>query len=464
MSENPDANNPIPPELLGRAPAPAPEPDRYSMDPAQQSLADALRITYRLLQVVMLLLVALFLGSGFQTIGASERGVKLAFGRISSSDVTPGSVWNWPYPVGEVVRVSTAQQVVNVWESFFPRLTPDLEKRPREQLANLKPTLKPGTDGSLITADGNIAHTRWEVAYRIDRVTEYIDNIYQPDEKRIVRAAVERGVVRAVAELEIDGLLKQVASVEEGGAGSTGALSTRVRSIAQETLDAARSGIQIEEVILTDKMAPLPVYKTFSEVTAASSRAAQQREKAAEFRLHTLNQAAGLANGVLLSAINEYERASELGEPDRAEQILARIHTIIDGETVTDESGREVSVSGDVTSIINEAKQYRSTVIAEARSAATTFQAKLASYRENPEVFLANERRMAWEAFLANSLAEIAILPPGTGLSILLNRDPDIIKELERERGARQADQTLQERVQLQQDAMEAKKMEDNGN
>ena len=463
MSENPDANNPIPPELLGKPPAAPAEVDRYSMDPAQQSLADALRITYRLLQVVMLLLVALFLGSGFQTIGASERGVKLTFGDISSSDVLPGSVWNWPYPVGDVVRVSTGQQVVNVWQSFFPRLTPDQEKRPREQLANLKPTLKPGVDGSLITADGNIAHTRWEVAYRIDRVSEYIHNIYQPDEKKIVQAAIERGVVRAVAELEIDGLLKQVSSSEEGGSGSAGALSSRVRSIAQETLDRVGSGIEIEEVILTDKMAPLPVYKTFNEVTTVSSRAARQREQAAQFKLNTLNQAAGLAHPVLLGEINAYERAIELEDAALAESILARIHSIIDGEIVEDH-GRMVSVSGDVTSIINEAKQHRTTVISEAKSSATTFKAKLSSYRENPEVFLANELRIAWEAFLDKSLAEVAILPAGTKLSISLNRDPDIVKAIERARSDQQADLTMQQRVQRQKDALEAARQESDGN
>lgn len=457
MSDTIDPNNPLQEERPDQAPA---EQDRYSMDPAQQSLADALRITYRLLQVVMLLLVVLFLGSGFQTIGASERGVKLSFGKVTSSDVLPGSVWNWPYPVGDIMRVSTGQQVINVWESFFPRLTREQEQRPREQLVSLKPTLKPGIDGSLITADGNIAHTRWEVAYRIDRVTDFVENIHEPDKERIVGSAIMRGVVRAVAEIEIDGLLKQVASSEDGATGSSGALSSRVRAIAQETLDGIGSGIRIEEVILTDKMAPLAVYKTFNEVTTASSRAGLQREQAAQFKLNALNQAAGLAHGVLLDEINSYERAIEQGEQDEAEAILARIHSIIDGEIV-DDNGRSVSVSGDVTSIINEAKQYRTTVVAEARSAATTFKAKLRSYQENPNVFLASELRVAWESFMDSSLAEIAVFPEGSDLNILLNRDPDIAKDLERERGARQADLTMQQRIEQMNSAAAAQRFAD---
>ena len=452
MSDTPDPINPIDPLLGLDPPPPPPETDRYSMDPAQQSLAEALRITYRILQLVMLLLVVLFLGSGFQTIGASERGVKLSFGKVTASDVPPGSVWNWPYPVGEVVHVSNAQQRLNIRRAFFPALTPEQEQRPREQLVNTKLSLKPGVDGSLITADGNIAHTRWEIAYRVDRAAEYINNIYQPDERKIVAAAIERGVVRAVAELEIDSLLRHVAADEDTGVGSVSALSSRVRLIAQDTLDEIGSGIVIEDVILVDKMAPLAVYKVFNEVATASSRAAKEREEATQYKQSTLNAAAGLAHGVLMEAINAYERAVETGDTAMAETRLDRINLIIDGETV-EFQGRQVSVSGEVTTIMNEAKQYRSNVITEARSAATTFKAKQASYLENPEVFLVSELRVAWKVFLENSFAEIAIFPVGTDLSITLNRDPEIAEEIERERNRRQADETIQQRIQAQRDA-----------
>jgi len=459
-----DPNAPINPnDPLGERPGrpAAPEADQYSMDPAQQSLADALRITYRILQLVMLLLVVLFLGSGFQTIGASERGVKLTFGRVTASDVPSGSVWNWPYPVGEVVRVSTAQQRINIRNSFYPRLTADQERRPREQLVNAKPTLKPGIDGSLITADGNIAHTRWEVAYRVDRAADYINNVYQPDETQVVGAAVERGVVRAVAELEIDALLRQVTAGDDAGVGSVSALSASVRAIAQETLDAIGAGIVIEDVILTDKLAPLATYQVFNEVNSASSRAAQQREQATQFRQETLNETAGLAHGPLIEAIDAYELALAQGDEDAARSQLEQINDILDGEVVEHE-GRDVTVSGEVTRILNSARQYRSNVVAEARSAATTFEAKRASYQENPGVFLVSELRSAWQGFLENARPEVAVLPDGTDLSVVLNRDPEIAREAERERNMRQADQTIQQRIEAQREARRQRQRENN--
>jgi len=461
MSTTPDPIDPNDPMLgLGEESAPA-EVDRYSMDPAQQSLAEALRITYRILQVVMLLLVVLFLGSGFQTIGASERGVKLTFGKVTVADVPPGSVWNWPYPVGEVVKVSTSQQRQNVRRSFFPELTPEQEQRPREQIAGAKPTLIPGVDGSLITADGNIAHTRWEIAYRIDRAAEYINNIYQPDERDIILAAVERGVVRAIAEQEIDSLLRQVAASDDSGVTGVSSLSTRVRIIAQDTLDQVNSGIVIEDVILTDRMAPLAVYKVFNEVTTAASNAARERETATQYKQSVLNAAAGQVHGALIEAIDEYELALATGNDALANERLDRINYIIDGGKV-EYQGQMVAISGEAASIMAKARDYRVKTIAEAKSAEKVFKAKHKSYTENPRVFLANELRSAWEVFIEKTSAEVAVFPAGTDLSITLNRDPEIAEELERERNRRQADQTVQQRVETQREAQKQRERQGN--
>jgi hypothetical protein len=48
-----------------------------SLDPATKSLADALRITYRLLQASMVVLIGLYVLSGFQSVKESERGIRL---------------------------------------------------------------------------------------------------------------------------------------------------------------------------------------------------------------------------------------------------------------------------------------------------------------------------------------------------------------------------------------------------
>jgi hypothetical protein len=55
---------------------------RQAMDPANQSLGEALRLSYRVLQVAILVLVVVFLFSGFQQVQDGQTGVKTFFGRI----------------------------------------------------------------------------------------------------------------------------------------------------------------------------------------------------------------------------------------------------------------------------------------------------------------------------------------------------------------------------------------------
>ena len=55
---------------------------REAMDPANQSFADALRLSFRILQLGILALVAVFLFSGFQTVEEGDLGVKTRFGEI----------------------------------------------------------------------------------------------------------------------------------------------------------------------------------------------------------------------------------------------------------------------------------------------------------------------------------------------------------------------------------------------
>ena len=58
---------------------------RQAMDPANQSLGEALRLSYRVLQLGILVLVAVFLLSGFQTVQEGQTGVKTVFGRIQGA-------------------------------------------------------------------------------------------------------------------------------------------------------------------------------------------------------------------------------------------------------------------------------------------------------------------------------------------------------------------------------------------
>ncbi len=83
--------------------------DADLLDPANKSLADALRITLRLVYAGMVILGAFFVVSGSTQVQENQRGVKLTFGKISQGEVQPGLSINPPPPIGELIKVEVGQ-------------------------------------------------------------------------------------------------------------------------------------------------------------------------------------------------------------------------------------------------------------------------------------------------------------------------------------------------------------------
>ena len=96
---------------------------REAMDPANQSLAEALRLSYRVLQVVIVILVGLFLVSGCQNVGPGQSGVMTFFGKIQtvggSQALEPGRHWSrWPFPAGDFKVFEVENRSVDLGNVF----------------------------------------------------------------------------------------------------------------------------------------------------------------------------------------------------------------------------------------------------------------------------------------------------------------------------------------------------------
>lgn len=442
-----------------------------SMEAANKSLTDALRITYRLLQLVMIALVVLFLFSGFQQVNQAETGIRVDLGRIKADNLEPGFQFSWPYPLGEILKVERGNRTMQIDESFWPRVAESQRGRSLDELSLTSGSLKPGEDGSLLTADSNIAHAQLTVLYSVARPAEFVRNIYQDSDRRqertLIRSAVERAAVRVIAASTIDDLLKRgglaAPSAEgeaAGGAEATPGASDRsrqensiesqVRRVAQETLDAINSGIEISQVLLRSASPPVPVRKTFNDVQIAQSNAGKVRDQALADRSKTLNEVAGSAAGAVLHAIDKYELALELGDKAEAERIFAEISNLLegklDGRNVEIEGRKfdDVRIAGDVASMISDAQQHRSSVVQQAQRQADTFRAKRAQYQANPMVFASNEWAEAFKAFITRPNVEVMIMPTDSdGMELLLTSDPEIARDAERERFGKDVDENL---------------------
>lgn len=425
------------------------------LDPANQSLADALKITYRLLQLGMVALVAVFVLSGLQSVKEGERGIRVVFGKVESDDLPPGFQFSLPRPMGEIVKVPTGQQSIVLLTEFFPGLRrEDMDKTDQDLAKMAKNTLDPIGDGSLLTGDLNIAHTRWEIRYQRQpaQIRQYAANVDPDTEQRIVRAAAMQAVVQAAAGLTIDELFKNLPDASRTGAFMT--VEERAKSLAQRTLDRMRTGIEIESMKIIRKIPPMNLINDFEQVNTSVQTAQSVAEQAEQERQATLAGTAGDAAGLLLRLIGAYDTALSAGDRAAADAALERIDAVLDDKPV-DLDGRPVSVrvTGRAAALLAEARQYRASVVSRAQAEAKLFEVKLASYRANPQVVLAGDWAEAFSAFLARDTVQVFWLPGGTRtLELFLNRDPDVQREQEQARAKRLAEEIARQQARELQD------------
>src|SRR3954454_5548206 len=111
--------------------APVPPAPELPEDSGSQALSEALRSSFRIVQVVMGLLVVVFLCSGIFQVGPQEKAVVLRFGKPlgegTNALLSAGLHWSFPAPIDEVVKIPiTQQQIVKSTVGWY-FTTPEME-------------------------------------------------------------------------------------------------------------------------------------------------------------------------------------------------------------------------------------------------------------------------------------------------------------------------------------------------
>ncbi|MEN0020026.1 MAG: SPFH domain-containing protein [Planctomycetota bacterium] len=413
------------------------------LDQANQSLAEALRVTFRLVQLAMVIIVGLYVFSGLSSVEASERAIKVIFGKAEQTVLDPGPQLSPPYPIGELVKVDVGLKNTRINRAFWPFVPEGQEESTApEQLAN-KQQLDPETDGSLLTADGNIVHSQWAVEYSTNDPLQYATNVYTPDVEMMVRSAVQRAIIRAVSLETVESLLTQARS-------EAGSVTFVAKRLAQETLDKAESGIRIQELSLSRLIPPRATLGSFDSVQNARTKRAQDLETARSEAATLLTNAAGAAADELIEQIDLYELALEAENATEAEAAFAAIQVLLGetgGDTVVDTASTGSALGGEASAMLSEARQARTTAASTALNDLESFRAKLQQYRSQPSVAITREWASAFADFRKNELVEMFQLPVGASqVRLQLARDPEIAKAAERKINEDRAEQTRQAR------------------
>jgi len=376
------------------------------LDAAGRSLSEALKISFVILKIIMVVLVGLFLFSGFKTVGPGELALVLRFGEIRGLGedrlLKPGLHWVLPYPVEEIIRIPTERKIDLPIDSFWYYQSPSEISRGPKDTTRPGPTLNPIRDGYCITrsekqsqtdsnstgSDYNIVHCMWLLTYQIDKPEVFFRSVYVEDEDvkpgqiyfnvmkesitPLLKCMFDDAVVATMVNYTIDDVLTSYSEIPD-----------RVEKLMQEKLDRIESGIVVN-VKLTRSTWPRQVDDAFQNLVRASQKRQAAISQAKSDAKVTLNEAAS--------------RAQEK---------------------------------------ISDAGAYRMKVVETARANAEYLQKLLPEYRKRPELVLQRIYLDAIE-YVLNNVDEKVIIQPteggkGSELWIYMNRDPKLKPKSEKE-------------------------------
>lgn len=374
---------------------------RAAMDPATQSLADALRLSFRLLQLVILVLVVLFFASGLQTVDEGQSGVMVRWGKVvpvaGQDSLDPGLHFSaWPYPIGEFITFDADNLSTNIGNLYWPSLGGfDSIESAAAAASPSRITPHPGgLSGYVLTSGGDMGHIRLTAQYRIEQPAQFVQHIKVADAERMVQLALQRATVHATARYSLQDL-----------ADRTDEMQHEIQRRAQEALDELRSGIRLTNVTIPDSTVPLAVRRTFLDLQNARHEADRRIEEARLRANQHLIDAAGERHRHAIRAIDRYERAVTDGDDELAEEHLRDLFAMID----------RAELSGEVAGIVQYARAYRSQIESSLGNEARRFASLLPAFRQHPE-FVVRERWLdVYANVLARSDTELIYVPHRIG-------------------------------------------------
>ena len=385
--------------------------------PAQQSLAEALRVSFAILKFAMLGLLVAYAFSGLFSVGSNEVALRLRFGDYvgdaGSRVLERGTYLAAPFPLEEIVKVDTRPVSLVLDREFWFETSAQESTLTRGQMQGLKARpLNPLRDGSLITGDSNIAHAKWTLTWRVADPVAFLTNVGSRElAASIVRLVAQQGIVQMTAQAAADDLLRGVVDRDV----ALGAMQRR--------LDDMRTGLVVDQLVLDKVSAPMRVAASFDAVTTAESDRAGRVVAADQERSRILAETAGEASDRLLEIIVAHEQASERGDEALAREAEQRIDAALESLAVDG-----VPIGGEVARRLNAARTYRTQIVEKVAGEAQAFEQLLPQFERTPRLVLSKLWEDAREQILTGKDVETFYTVPGQ-LELQLNRDPNLQKE-----------------------------------
>jgi membrane protease subunit HflK len=234
------------------------------------------------LSSVLILIAAVWVGSGMYRVDAQERAVVLRFGKYLKT-TGPGYNWHLPWPIERRLIVNVSQQ---------------------HSITD---------DASMLTADTNLVEVKSAVQYVQPDAFKFLFSVRDP--KETLADVSESAMREAVGQASLDKALGFDPSITE-----------RAKVLLQATLDKYDMGVKIISVNMTDVNVPDAVQDAQRDAIKADKDRQRFQQDAETYRNDVLPRARGKAAKDVLDA--EAYRLQVLalaqGETSRFDQVLAQ--------------------------------------------------------------------------------------------------------------------------------------------
>jgi membrane protease subunit HflK len=236
--------------------------------------------------LIGLVIVVIWLASGFYRVETNQQAIELVFGRPTGAPTTEGLRYNLPGPIGRVIKVDvTNQRSVTIGSGA-----------PSEGRISRSPRQIATSENLMLTGDENILDVGFVVFWQVQDAEKYVFNVPNPDET--VKAASESAMRQVIGRSQL-----QFAQTE-----GRSRIEQEAREEIQRMLDSYGAGIRITQLQLKQSDPPQQVIADFRDVQAA--RANKEGK---------INDANGYRNEILPRAKGEAEAIVQAAEAYRAE-------------------------------------------------------------------------------------------------------------------------------------------------
>jgi len=245
------------------------------------------------LGLLVMLVLVVWLASGFYIVEASQRGVVLTFGSYSET-TEPGLHWRMPSPIqtNEIVRLSDVRVV-------------EIGYRGSDKNRVLKEAL-------MLTDDENIVSIQFAVQWFVKDGQAYLFNNRNPDDS--VLQAAETAMREVVGKSKMDFVLYE----------GREQVAAQASKLMQEILDRYKTGILISRLTLQNVQPPEQVQAAFDDAVKAGQDRDRQVNEGQAYANDVIPRARGAASRLFEEASGYKSRviANAEGDASRFKQIL----------------------------------------------------------------------------------------------------------------------------------------------